>query len=192
MSMPSEPTPTPAPPASYWQVPSSNSGDYQLVPQIRARLVALVAALVTQATIALLGLLPDLPTAPALKQQTDGYTDYYTDYSQPVGFWVQFAVVEFIAAVLVSFAFGPGIRFGKVPAIAQLVLVLGFVVLPAVALVLGGIEAAQTAAKVSPAVAASSWLTTIGFGILFFGLPWIALVAPAARSTVEHTGQRPA
>jgi fatty acid desaturase len=142
----------------------------------------LVAALAVQATIALLGVLPNVPSAPDLRDLSDGY---YVGYSQPVTFWVQFAMVEFIAAVVISLALGPGVRLSRVPAIAQLVLGLGFVLLPAAALVLGGIDAAQIAAKVGPAVAASSWLSTATFGILFFGLPLIALVAPAGRATTK-------
>jgi hypothetical protein len=182
MTTPSEPA-TPQATPSQWQVPASSGTDYQILPRLRARLVALVAALVVQATVALLGVLPNLPLAPDLRDLSDGY---YTSYSQPVSFWIQFAVIEFLAAVVISIAFGPGVRFGDVPAIGQLVLGLGFVVLPTAALVLGGIDAAQTAAKVSPAVAASSWLSTAFFGTLFFGLPLIALAAPARRTPLPY------
>jgi hypothetical protein len=165
-------------------VPSSSGTgtDYQILPSLRARIVALVAALVIQATIALLGVLPNLPLAPDLRGLSD---DYYMDYSQPVSFWVQFAVIEFIAAVVISLAFGPGIRFGKVPAIAQLVLLVGFVALPAAALVLGGIDAARVAGGYGPGVAATSWLSSAFFGTMFFGLPLVALVAPAGRTATK-------
>jgi hypothetical protein len=184
MTTPSQPTTTQATP-SQWQVPASNGTDYQILPGLQARFVALVAALFIQATVALLGVLPGLPIAPNLRDLSDGY---YTSYSQPVSFWIQFAVIEFLAAVVISIAFGPGVRFGDVPAMGQLVLGLGFVVLPATALVLGGIDAAQAAAKVSPAVAASSWLSTATFGTLFFGLPLLALAAPTRRATVGRAG----
>jgi hypothetical protein len=167
----SQPTPPQAVPGS-WQAPSSSAHDYQILPGLRARLVALVAALLVQATIAMLGVLPDLPV-----QSVTPDLDYYS-YSQPVSFWAQFAVVEFLAAVVISLAFGPGVRFGDLPVIGRLVLGLGFVVLPAAAVVLGGIEAARAAAGYNSAAAASSWLTTAVFGTLFFGLPIIALTAP--------------
>jgi hypothetical protein len=184
MTTPSEPTPPPpAPethppsPVSYW-LPPSPGPDYQLLPRLRARLVALVAALVVQATMALLGVLPALPVAHVVPDPDM----YYMSTSEPTTFWVQFAAIEFIAAVVISLAFGPGVRFGDVPAIGRLVLGLGFVVMPAAAIVLGGIDAARAAAAHSAAVAASSWLTSAVFGMLFFGLPLIALIAPVRRA----------
>jgi hypothetical protein len=178
-----QPTTPSTPQVSYWQVPSSDRSPDVLIPALRARLVALVAALIVQATIALLGVLPNLPAAPGAPNPSDGY--YYSDPGRPVTFWIQFAVIELIAALVVSLAFGPGVRFGRLPAIAKLILGLGFVVLPAVALVLGGTDAARTAASVSPAVAASSWLSTATFGTLFFGLPLVALVAPIGQATTK-------
>jgi hypothetical protein len=146
--------------------------------------VALVAALIIQATIALLAVLPALPVAPVVPvvSDSDGYYTSYASYTQPPTFWVQFAVIEFIAAAVVALAFRPGVRLGDVPAIGRLVLMFGFVLLPAAAIVLGGIDAAQAAAKVSSAVAASSWLATATFGTLFFGLPLLALAAPGRRT----------
>ena len=170
----SQPTPPQAVSGS-WQAPSSSVHDYQILPGLRARLVALVAALLVQATIALLGVLPALPV-----QSVAPDLDYYS-YSQPVSFWAQLAVVEFLAAIVISLAFGPGVRFGDLPAIARLVLGLGFVVLPAAAVVLGGIDAARVAGYDS-AAAAASWLTTAVFGTLFFGLPIIAQTAPVRRA----------
>jgi hypothetical protein len=179
----SQPTAPATSQVSHWQAPPSDRTPDVFMPALRARLVALVAALIVQATIALLGVLPDLPAAPDVRGLSDGYS--YSDPGRPVTFWIQFAVIELIAAVVVSFAFGPGVRFGRLPAIAKLVLGLGFVVLPAVALVLGGADAARTAATVSPAVAASSWLSTATFGTLFFGLPLVALVAPIGQATTK-------
>jgi hypothetical protein len=174
MTNPTEPTTPPAPPVSYWQQPSPTpSHEDQLLPQLRARLVALVAALVIQATIALLGGLPALPVR---LEQPDVY------YSQSASFWVQFAVMEFLAAVVVSLAFGPGIRFGDLPAIARLILGVAFVAVPTAALVLGGIDAAQVARVHSSAAAASSWVATAEAGIMFFGLPLLALAAPRGRA----------
>jgi hypothetical protein len=172
-----QPTPPQASNASYWQAPSTVSPDYQIFARIRVRLVALVAALVVQATIALLGVLPELPRAP----DSAGVSDPYAYASQPVSFWIQFAVMELIAAVVVSLAFGPVVRIGDVPVIGRLVLGLAFVAVPATAIVLGAIDAAQDAA-VSPTVTASSWLATVFFAILFFGLPLIALAHTASRA----------
>jgi hypothetical protein len=172
-----QPTPE-ATHASYWQAPSTSSPDYQILPRLRVRLVALVAALVVQATIALLGVLPDLPGVP----DSAGMSDAYSYASHPVSFWIQFAVMEFIAAAVVSLAFGPVVRIGDVPAIGRLVLGLGFVAVPAAAIVLGAIDVAQAAGMYGPAAAASSWLTTAFFGTLFFGLPLIALAVPASRA----------
>jgi hypothetical protein len=172
-----EPTPE-ATPATYWQAPSTTSPDYQIIPGLRARLVGLVAALVVQATIALLGMLPALPGGP----DPAGLSDSYMYTSPPASFWLQFAVMEFIAAVVVSLAFGPGVRIRDVPVIGRLVLGLAFVVVPVAAIVLGAIDAAQAAAAYGPAAAASSWLATAFFTTLFFGLPLIGLAVPASRA----------
>jgi hypothetical protein len=137
-----------------------------------------VAALVVQATIALLGVLPELPGVPDPARVSDSYSDG----SQPVSFWIQFAVVEFIAAVVVSLAFGRVVRIGNLPVIGRLVLGLGFVAVPAAAIVLGAVDAAQAAAGYGPTVAASSWLASAFFATLFFGLPLIALAVPASRA----------
>jgi hypothetical protein len=173
-----EPSPPEATPANYWQAPSTSSPDHQILPRLRARLVALVAALVVQATIALLGVLPDLPRVP----DPASASDWYAYSSPPVSFWFQFAVVEFIVAVVVSLAFGPVVHIRDVPAIGRLVLGLDFVFVPAVAIVLGAIDAAQAAALYSAAAAASRWLATAFFGTVFFGLPLIALAVPASRA----------
>jgi len=172
-----EPTPPEASHASYWQAPSTSSPDDQILPRLRARLVGLVAALVVQATIALLGVLPALPGVP-----DPAGLDSYVYTSPPVSFWIQFAVMEFIAAVVVSLAFGPVVRIGDVPVIGRLVLGIDFVAVPAAAIVLGAIEAAHDAAVYTPAAAASSWLATAFFATLFFGLPLIAVAVPASRT----------
>jgi hypothetical protein len=168
-------------PTNYWHASSTNGPEDQILPSLRKRLVALVAALVVQATIALLGVLPGLPGA-------HGAADapyWYAYGSQPVSFWIQFAVIELMAAVIVSLGFGPGVRVGDIPVIGRLVLGIAFVALPAAAIVLGGVDAAQTAGGLSPAAAAASWLTTAFFGTLFFGLPLVALAArPGERSRV--------
>jgi hypothetical protein len=172
------PTPPEATHASHWQAPSTSSPDYQMIPRLRARLVALVAALVVQATIALLGVLPQLPGVPDPADMSDSY--FYT--SHLTTFWIQFAVVEFIVAVVVSAAFGPVVRIRDVPALGRLMLGLDFVLVPAVAIGLGAIDAAQAAALQSPAAAVSSWLASTFFGTVFFGLPLIALAVPASRA----------
>jgi hypothetical protein len=166
---------------SYWQPASTSSPDYQIFAGLRRRFVALVAALVVQATIALLGVLPRLPGAP----DPAGMGESYSYESQPVSFWIQFAVIELIAAVVVSLAFGPVVRIGDVPFIGRLVLGLGFVAVPAVAIILGAIEASEAAAVGGFGAAASSWLATAFFAILFFGLPLIALSVPASRATSD-------
>jgi hypothetical protein len=180
-----QPTPPETAQASYWQAPSTSGPDYQILARLRARLVAVVAALVVQGTIALLGVLPGLPGVP----DPTGSYDSFSYASQPASFWIQFAVMEFIAAVVVSLAFGPVVRIGNVPIIGRLVLGLCFVAVPAAAIVLGATEAAQAAAAYSPAAAASSWLATALFGTLFFGLPLMALAVPASRA---RSNPRPA
>jgi hypothetical protein len=177
-----QPAPTLAAHGTYWQAPTA-APEAQLLPHLRARLVALVAALVVQATIAAAGVLPALPGATA---STDPYA-LYAAGSQPVSFWMQFAVLEALAALVVSLAFGPGVRIGDVPAVGRLVLALAFVVLPAAAIVLGAIEA-QAVGGFSPATAASSWLSTAFFSTLFFGLPLLALVAPGSRRPSRPAG----
>jgi hypothetical protein len=164
-----QPTHPQATQATYWQ--PTSSPDYQILSHLRMRLVGLVAAMVVQSTIALLGVLPELPVAPGLVDESDTY--YYA--TQPVSFWIQFAVIEFIAVVVVSLALGPGVRFANVPVIGRFVLGLAFVAVPAIAIVLGAFEAALAAGQSSPAAAASSWLATAFFAALFFGLPMIAL-----------------
>ena len=175
---PAQRTPPEATQPGYWQAPSSSSPDYQILPRLRARLVALVAALVVQATIALLGVLPELPGVPDPSLSDPSFYDV----SHPVGFWIQFAMLEFLTAVVVSLAFGPVVRIGDVPVIGRLVLGLCFVAVPAAAIVIGAIDAAQAAAVSGPTAAASSWLTAGFFGTLFFGLPLIALAVPASRA----------
>ncbi len=178
-----QPTPPEATQASYWQPPSTTGPDYQILPRLRARLVVLVAALVVQATIALLGMLPELPGVPSPSVSDP----YFYDVSQPVSFWLQFAVMEFIAAIVVSLALGPVVRIGDLPAIGRLVLGLCFVAVPAAMIVLGAIDAAQLAAVHGQAAAASSWLRSGFFGTLFFGLPLIALAVPAVRARSSST-----
>jgi hypothetical protein len=161
--------PTP-PQATYWQ-PTGNPDD-QVLSQLRMRLVGLVAALVVQSVIALLGVLPEMPVATNVDA-----SDTYYHATEPVSFWIQFAVIEFMAAVVVSLAFGPGVRVSDMPLIGRLVLGLAFVVVPAVAIGLGAFDAALAAGQSSPAAAASSWLATVFFAALFFGLPLIALAS---------------
>lgn len=176
-----QPTPPEAARTTYWQAPTAPEA--QIFPHLRTRLVALVAALVVQATIAVMGVLPRLPGA---AEPTDPY-GLSTYGSQSVSFWIQFAVLEVLAALVVSLAFGPGVRIGDVPPVGRLVLGLAFVALPAAAIVLGAIDA-QAAGGFSPAVAASSWLTTAFFSTLFFGLPLLALVAPGSRGRARPAG----
>jgi hypothetical protein len=174
-----QPTPPEAANTSYWQPPSASSQpDHQILARLRARLVALVAALVVQATIALLGVLPELPGAP----DQAGMSDEFAYAGDPVSFWIQFAVIEFIAAVVVSLAFGPVVRIRDVPVIGRLVLGLCFVAVPAALIIIGAIDAGRIAAVDGLAAAASSWLVTAFFGTVFFGLPLIALAVPASRA----------
>ena len=84
---------------------------------------------------------------------------------------------------MVSLALGPVVRLRDVPVIGRLVLGLAFVAVPAAAIALGAIDAAQAAAPHGPSAAASSWLTTAFFGTLFFGLPLIVLAADASRAS---------
>jgi hypothetical protein len=105
--------------------------------------------------------------------------------SHPGSFWMQFAVMEFIVAVVVSLAFGPVVRIRDVPVLGRLLLGLDFVAVPAAAIALGAIDAAHAAALDGPAAAASSWLATAFFGTLFFGLPLMALAVPASRAPSE-------
>ena len=76
----------------------------------------------------MLGVLPALPVVPGIPPASDMY---YSSPSQPVSFWVQFAAIEYVAAVVVSFGFGPGVRLGDLPVIGRFILGFGFVVLPA-------------------------------------------------------------
>jgi hypothetical protein len=156
------PDPAAPPAATYWQLPGAAPASDPLLAGLRARLVALVAAMVSQGTIALLGVLPALPGAGGA----------------PANFWAQFAVLEFIAAIVVSLAFGPGVRVRDVPIVGRVFLGLGFVVVPAAAIALGAIDAAQAA---DGSTAAATWLRTAFFTTLFFGLPLLALVDRRAR-----------
>jgi len=167
------------PPApTYWQAPQPWNPESQVLARLRARLVGVVAALVLQATIALLGVLPKFPGV----TDAGGTFDAYATASQPVSFWIQFAVLELLAAIVVSLAFGPAVRLGDVPAIGRLVLGAAFVMVPAAAIVLGEIEAAHTALYYGPAGPASSWLGAAFSATLFFGLPLIAMRIPAPRA----------
>lgn len=155
----SQPTPPSSAPVTYWQTPGPGPEDV-LIPALRARLVALVAALVIQATIALLGVLPTLPGRDA------------------TSFWGKFAVLELVAAVIISGAFGPRVVLRMVPVIGRMVLAIAFMVVPAFALAVGGIDAARIAHIDGTGATISSWLGTAFFASLFFGLPLIALAAP--------------
>jgi len=168
------PTPPGAPVPNYWQVGPSNGPETQLLPGLRSRLVALVAAMLVQATIAVLGVLPDLPGM----LDTTASTSYAV---HPDSFWAQFAVVELIAAVVVSLAFGPVVRLRYVPVIGRLVLGFAFVVVPTIAIVLGAVTAATNAAAATPTEVASGWLATLFFATLFFGLPVLVLAADGRR-----------
>jgi hypothetical protein len=163
----SQPTIPSTPQVSHWQVPASDPTPDVLIPQLRARLVALVAALVIQATIAAIQVLPDLPGREAS------------------GFWAKFAVLEFLAAAIISGAFGPRVRLRDVPVIGQIVLAFGFLVLPAIALALGGVDAERIAHIDGTTATISSWLGTAFFGTIFFGLPILALAAPTPRVSLD-------
>lgn len=156
----SQPTTPATSQVTHWQVPSSDPAPDVLMPALRRRLVALVAALVIQAAIAAIQILPDLPGRDA------------------GGFWAKFAVLEFLAAAILSGAFGPRVGPRDVPAIGLVVLALGFVVVPAIAIALGGMDAARIAHIDGTSATVSSWLGTAFFATLFFGLPLIALTAP--------------
>jgi hypothetical protein len=159
-------TPPPAPPVSHWQMPSPDRPEFPGLPTLRERLVALVAALVVQATIAALDVLPHLPG------------------DQWAGFWARFALIEFLAAMVISIAFGPGVGLRDLPAIGRVVLAVGFVVVPAGAVVLGGWDEVQYAATYGATAAAASELGIAFFATIFFGLPIIALAGPVRRA--EH------
>lgn len=184
-----QPTATGGSAPTYWQAPPVSGPESQVFAGLRVRLVGLVAAMVVQATIALLGVLPDVPSVSVV---ADASESFYYFASQPLSFWVQFAVIELIAALVISLSFGPGVRLSDVPVVGRLVLGLGFVAIPAFAVVLGAIDVAQAAAEASPAAAASGWLTVAFFGTLFFGLPLIALMAHASRVGREPAGPLPA
>lgn len=173
-----EPTQPQAPQASYWQAPSTATPTFDLFAALRARLVTLVGALVVQATIALTGMLPRVPGVP----DPASLSDPYAYPSQPTSFWVQFAVMGFIAAIVVSLAFGPGVRTADLSVAGRLVLGLGFVLLPAAAIVLGAIDGARAIGSYAPTVTASYWLSTAFFTTLFFGLPLIALGGGHSRA----------
>ena len=156
----SQPSPSANPMVSQWQAPSPDPAPDVLIPALRRRLVALVAALVIQASIAAIQILPDLPGRDA------------------AGFWAKFAVLEFLAAAIVSGAFGPRVGLRDVPMVGLLVLGVGFVIVPAIAIALGAIDAARIAHIDGTTATVSSWLGTAFFATLFFGLPLIALAAP--------------
>src|SRR5689334_2916456 len=162
------PVPPQAPNPVYWQVPAAAPKDDVILPQLRRRFVALVAALAIQGIIALLGVLPALPVAPPTEAA-------YGPAGPAAIFWAQFAVLEFIAAVIVSAAFGPVVHLRDIPLVGVAVLGLCFVAVPAVAIALGAIDVADKAAASGPDAAISSWLTTVFFTALFFGLPLLAL-----------------
>ena len=162
------PVPPDAPNPVYWQVPAATARDDVIPPQLRARFAALVAALAIQGIIALLGVLPALPVAPPVESA-------HGTAGPAAIFWAQFALLEFFAAVIVSAAFGPVVHLRDVPVIGAAVLGLCFVVIPAVAITLGAIDVADNAAGYGTTAAASSWLTTVFFTTLFFGLPLLAL-----------------
>ena len=160
------------PTQTYWQPPSAALPEIPGLAAARERLVGLVAALVIQATIAAIAVLPSLPGAPP-------------DESGQPGFWVQFALVELIVAAVISFAYGPGVRIGDLPWVARMVLALAFVIVPAAALAAGAWAALEDAAARGSDDLVSTGLATAFFATIFFGLPLIALAAPGSRRRVD-------
>jgi hypothetical protein len=200
-------TPTPA---SQWQPPSQWQQIYhwpapppqapsephpsQLFATARVHLVGLVAALVLQATIALVASLPEPPGA--------------------FDFWARFALLELAVAVVLAFTHGPGVSVRALHPAAVAVLALAFVVVPAAAITVGAIDALHEADLASRAAALpdvtqtldwtgvlaevdlsgravglSTAIETVFLTIVFFGLPLIALVAPRRDAPVEDPGE---
>lgn len=164
----------PSPAQGYWRAPTPAAPEVPGLAAARARLVGLVAALVLQATIAALAVLPALPTLPTPPAE-------YLDGSGQPGFWMQFALVELIVAAVISFAYGPGVGIRDLPWIAQTVLALAFLVVPAAAFAAGATQALRDAAALGAAYVVSASLTMAFFAIVFFGLPLVALAAPSSH-----------
>jgi hypothetical protein len=196
-------TPTPA---SQWQQPSQwqqihhwpappqarpEPHPSQLLAAARAHLVGLVAALVLQATIALVASLPEPPGA--------------------FDFWARFALLELAVAVVLAFTHGAGVAVRDLHPAAAAVLAFAFVVVPAAAIMVGAIDALHEADLTSQAAALpdvtqtfdgtgvlaevdlsgravnlSSAIQTVFLTIVFFGLPLIALVAPPRVETMAE------
>jgi hypothetical protein len=168
--------PDPPTTQTYWQTPGHQDPTDELVARLRTRVVALVAALVIQALIALFGVLPAVTTTDWTRVSDSSWYE-----PQPVSFWLQFAVLEFLAAVVVSLGLGPVVRVRTVPLIGRLVLGAAFVAVPAALIALRTVEQVRSAYQAGTTAAATSLLTTTFFTILFFGLPLIALAVPGSR-----------
>ena len=190
---PHDPRRDPTPP-SQWIQPSAEPVRVPGLDLARSRLVGLIAALVLQATIALVASLPEPPGA--------------------FGFWARFAFLELVVAVVLSFTHGPGVAVRDLHPAAAAVLAFAFVVVPSAAITIGAMDAlheadlaSRAAALPDPtqtfdwtgvlaevdlsgrAVALSSVVQTVFLTIVFFGLPLIALVAPR-RDTSEASDER--
>lgn len=178
-----EATPPTVPQASYWQAASTTRPEFDLIDALRSRLVGLVGALVVQGSIALMGMLPRVPGVPDPRSVSDPYS--YPN--EPTSFWVQFAVMSFVAAIVVSLAFGPGVRLADLATAGRVVLGLSFLVVPAIAIVVGAIDGARGLGAYDASVAPSYWLSTAFYSVLFFGLPLIALGGGGRRASSAPT-----
>jgi hypothetical protein len=152
----------------YWQPATPVLPEVPGLAGARERLVGLVAALVLEATIAALAVLPTLPA------------EHLKESGQP-GFWMQFALVGSIAAAVISFAYGPGVGIRDLPWVARIFLALAFFIVPAAAFAAGATQALRNAGVLGAADLVSTSLTTAFFAVVFFGLPLVVLAAPGSH-----------
>ena len=139
---------------------------------LRERLSGTVAALLVQATIALLGVLPRLPDLEARITRSP------YDYTPSIEFWTEFAVVAIVAAIVISAAQGARVAVGDLPIAVRLVLLIAFVGLPAIAILLGSVDLLRQAATYGSAAAFATGIRIAFFAAIFFGLPLVAVLAP--------------
>src|SRR5438045_46132 len=103
----------PTAPESYWRpTPTEPPSLQPILVGMRRRFVALVAALVLQATIAAVSVLPPLSGRYASE------------------FWGQFALVELLVAAVIALLLAPGAGPTDLPWIGRIFLVVAFVGVP--------------------------------------------------------------
>jgi hypothetical protein len=148
-----------------WQGPSPEAHDAsfdELIAAARARFGGLVGALTVQALIAVVGVLPMLP-------------------SPGRGFWGVLAGFGLMTATILFFAARPGTP-SDLPQVGRLVIAVAFGAVPIVAFMVGVGRFIADAFRQSAEAGLSSVIMATFYGTVFFGLPTLVLSVRPVRN----------